>query len=115
MCCDDQSFHCPRSPFRLVLQPSLFGLFVGNPAKRLPLLLADAADAEARLLEHLHALEGPAGLAQLAQLAQRDGHGELGAELDVDEAPAGFLARGRGVVVWCAWSAGALWCAGVSE
>lgn len=105
-------FHrLPRLHSRLffVLEPCLLGLLVRQRAQRLPLALADLADAQPGLLQKLHALErGAGGLAQLAQLGEVDRHGELAAELDVDEAPARLLARGLGVVVRRAGAACAL-------
>lgn len=71
-----------------MLQPSLLCLLIGELAQRLPFAAADLADTDPGLLQHLHLGQRSAGFSQLAQLRQVDGHGELAAKLDVDEAPA---------------------------
>ena len=92
-----------------MLQASLLGFLVSQLTQRLPLPLADLANAQPRLLEHLHLLQRPAGFSELAQLRKGYGDGKLAAELDVDEAPPGFVLCGGGVIVGCAWASCAFW------
>lgn len=77
-----------------MLLTSVLGLLICQLTQRLPLLGTDPTHAQPRLLQHLHVLQRAAGLAQLAQLLKRDGHGQLLAELNVDEAPAGRVLGG---------------------
>lgn len=98
----------PPSSRIFVLQPGILGLPVGQLAQRAPLVPADPAHAQPRLLDQLHLGEGPARGAQVAELGEEDGHGELAPELDVHQAPPGLVAGGLGVVVWRSRASGAL-------
>lgn len=83
-----------------MLQASLLRLLICHFTQVLELLIAYSADAQPRLLQHLHVLQRPITGTHLPQFLESDRHSKLLAKLDMNKTPSRLLLGRLRIVVW---------------